>query len=100
MPEERKRMWVPGLVLADIAGSTYDRRIVSREKRLEEAAEHLKKARYPKAIELYRQLLGEEPDNVELRTTLAQAYRKAKNNERAFHHFHKAATVYLQKNEH
>jgi len=93
-------MWVPGLVLADIAGSTYDRRIVSREKRLEEAAEHLKKARYPKAIELYRQLLGEEPDNVELRTTLAQAYRKAKNNERAFHHFHKAATVYLQKNEH
>ncbi|MFO0728644.1 MAG: hypothetical protein U1E65_33010 [Myxococcota bacterium] len=73
---------------------------MSREKRLEEAAEHLRKARYPKAIDLYRQLLAEEPDNVELRTVLAGAYKKAKNSERAFHHYNKAATIYLQKNDH
>lgn len=66
---------------------------------MEEAAEHLKRARFAKAIDAYRALLSEEPDNPELRATLAEAYRKAKNADRAFHHFTKAAAIYQQRGE-
>lgn len=73
---------------------------MSRLQQLEEAAEHLRKARYAKAIDCYRALLSDEPDNAEVRTTLADAYARAKNAERAFHHFTKAANIYLGRGNH
>ncbi|MCC7382832.1 MAG: hypothetical protein IT384_13430 [Deltaproteobacteria bacterium] len=73
---------------------------MSRLQRLEEAAEHLRKARYAKAIDCYRALLSDEPDNAEVRTTLADAYARAKNAERAFHHFTRAANIYLGRGNH
>jgi tetratricopeptide (TPR) repeat protein len=72
---------------------------VSRAERLEEAAEHLRKARFPKAIDCYRALLSEDPENPELRATLAEAYRRGKNPERAFHHFTKAAAIHQQRGD-
>ncbi|MBI2378831.1 MAG: tetratricopeptide repeat protein [Deltaproteobacteria bacterium] len=59
-----------------------------------QAAEHLKKSRFSQAIELYRQLLSDNPENPELRAELAEAYRRSNNAERAFHHFNRAAALY------
>jgi len=67
--------------------------------RLEEAAEHVKKGRWAKAIEVFRAVLADEPENVELRVALADTYKKAKNGERAFHHYHRAAMLFLGKGE-
>lgn len=72
---------------------------MSRAAHLEEAAEHAKRGRWAKAIEAYRLALAEEPDNAELRVVLADAYRRTKNDERAFHHYHRAAMLLLSKGD-
>ncbi len=61
---------------------------------LDEADEALRKARYVKAIELYRQVLTDAPDDPMIRARLGEAYRQHKNPERAFHHFKRAAVLY------
>ena len=72
---------------------------MTRAAHLDEAAEHAKRGRWAKAIESYRVVLAEEPDNAELRVVLADAYRRTKNDERAFHHYHRAAMLLLSKGD-
>ena len=48
------------------------------------------------AIEILRAQLSTNPDNCALRGRVADAYRRAGNVERAFHHFHKAANLYIR----
>ena len=64
-----------------------------------EAAEHVRKGRFAKAISLYRTALSEAPDDPELRAQLANAYKCDKNFERAFHHFKRSAAVYAAMEE-
>ncbi len=64
-----------------------------------EAAEHVRKGRFAKAIDLYRQALSEAPDDPELRAHLANAYQLDKNPERAFHHFKRSAAVYASRED-
>lgn len=61
---------------------------------LEYAEDLLRQGRYPEAIERFRELLSASPERAELRGRVAEAYRLAGNPERAFHHFHKAATLF------
>ncbi len=72
---------------------------MSRAAHLEEAAEHARKGRWSKAIDGYRLVLAEEPDNAELRVLLADAYKRVKNDERAFHHFHRSGVLFLGKGD-
>lgn len=44
-------------------------------------------------------LLSDQPDDAEIRGRVAEAYRLAGNQERAFHHFNKAAAIFSRTNE-
>jgi tetratricopeptide (TPR) repeat protein len=68
---------------------------VSRDRR-EEAAEHARKGRWAKAIDAYRALLSELPDDPIIRAELADVYLRSKNIDKAFHHFNRAAAIYQQ----
>ncbi|MCB9650547.1 MAG: tetratricopeptide repeat protein [Deltaproteobacteria bacterium] len=63
---------------------------------LEHAEDLLRQGRYPEAIDRFRELLSRDPDRAELRGRVAEAYRLSGNQERAFHHFHRAATLFLK----
>jgi tetratricopeptide (TPR) repeat protein len=63
---------------------------------LEHAEDLLRQGRYPEAIDRFRELLSQDPDRAELRGRVAEAYRLAGNQERAFHHFHRAAALFLK----
>jgi tetratricopeptide (TPR) repeat protein len=65
----------------------------------EEAKDALKKGRPSRAIEILRNLLAADPDNPELRVVLAEAYHRAKNDDRAFDHYHKAAAQLVARGE-
>ncbi|MEM7679192.1 MAG: tetratricopeptide repeat protein, partial [Myxococcota bacterium] len=60
------------------------------------AESHLREGRVAEAIEAFRALLSTDPDNGVLRGRVAEAYRQAGNVERAFHHFHKAAGLFIR----
>jgi tetratricopeptide (TPR) repeat protein len=66
---------------------------------LELAEELLRKGRYAQAIERLRMLLSDRPDDAEIRGRVAEAYRLSGNQERAFHHFNKAAAIFTRQNE-
>ncbi len=63
---------------------------------LEQAEELMRKARFPEAIERFRSLLSSDPENPAVRARCGEAYRLTGNNERAFHHYNKAAAIYLR----
>lgn len=69
-------------------------------KDLESAEDLLKRSRYPEAIERFRVLLSQDPENPELRARCGEAYRLAGNAERAFHHYNKGAAIYARLGEH
>ena len=66
---------------------------------LDAAEAHLQAGRFAEAIGAFRALLSANPDNGVLRGRVAEAYRIAGNVERAFHHFHKAATLCVRAND-
>ena len=66
---------------------------------LDAAEAHLQAGRFAEAIGAFRALLSANPDNVVLRSRVAEAYRIAGNVERAFHHFHKAAALCVRAND-
>lgn len=63
---------------------------------LDAAEAHLEAGRVAEAIDAFRALLSANPDNGFLRARVAEAYRRAGNLERAFHHFQKAATLFIR----
>ncbi len=63
------------------------------------AETHLQAGRVAEAIETFRGLLGTDPDNAVLRGRVAEAYWRAGNVERAFHHFQKAASLFIRFND-
>lgn len=63
---------------------------------VELAEESMRKGRYPEAIERLRALLSVDPENAGVRARCGEAYRLSGNNERAFHHYNKAAAIYLR----
>ncbi|MBK8014236.1 MAG: tetratricopeptide repeat protein [Deltaproteobacteria bacterium] len=54
----------------------------------------LRNGRPSEAIEVLRTLLSRYPDDPDLRRRLAEAYQAANNQERAFHHFNRAAQLF------
>ncbi len=63
---------------------------------LERAEELLRQGRYADAVDRFRELLSHDPERAELRGRVAEAYRLAGNPERAFHHFHKASSLFVR----
>lgn len=63
---------------------------------VELAEELMRKGRYPEATERLRALLSVDPENAGVRARCGEAYRLSGNNERAFHHYNKAAAIYLR----
>lgn len=61
---------------------------------LDAAEEELRKGRYGEAVERFRSLLSRDPENPDLRSRCADAYRLAGNSDRAFHHYNKGAGIY------
>lgn len=68
-----------------------------RHSQLEEAASFVRRADFARAIDVYRSVLSVDPDNADVRADLADAYFRSGNRERAFHHFHRAATLYMNR---
>lgn len=66
---------------------------------LERAEDLLRQGRYPEAVDRLRELLSLDPERPELRGRVAEAYRLSGNLERAFHHFHKAATLFVRQHD-
>ncbi len=66
---------------------------------LDAAEAHLRAGRVAEAIDVFRALLSANPDDVVLRGRVADAYRRAGNVERAFHHFHRAAALCVKAND-
>ena len=59
-----------------------------------EGARLLRAGDYARAIDQYRAALTEHPDDPELRAELARAYQGARQPDRAFHHFDRAARAF------
>ncbi len=57
----------------------------------------MRRADFARAIDVYRSVLSADPDNADVRAALADAYFRSGNRERAFHHFHRAATLYMNR---
>lgn len=68
-----------------------------RHSQLEEAASYVRRADYARAIDVYRSVLSVDPENADVRADLADAYFRSGNRERAFHHYHKAAALYMNR---
>ena len=66
---------------------------------LDAAESHMQAGRVAEAIDTFRALLSADPDNGALRGRVAEAYRRAGNVERAFHHFNKAATLFIRRSD-
>jgi tetratricopeptide (TPR) repeat protein len=66
-------------------------RSYDRKRTLEKASRAQQRGKRRKAIDLYRKVLADEPDNIELHRRLGPLLAKSRRREEALHHFGQAA---------